>query len=292
MRSRLLLGFLATFAPLAAQSSVWKVTRGENSFYLGGTCHVLRAQDLPLPPEFDRAFAASEAVYFETDIAQMQSGAMQQVIARHGVFTDGRTLDEVLTPAAWKAVQTYAAAAGLPADQVRVFKPWMFVVLMTANELQKLGVSLEGVDLHYFKQATEAGKRTGELEPFEQQVEFLVRLGAGHESELIVNTLEELGDMPAQLDEMLAAWRKGDVAALDRLMLADVRTRYPAVYDDLFVKRNNAWLPKIEALAKSPATEFVLVGAGHLAGRDGLLAQLRTRGYRIEQIEASTPARR
>jgi uncharacterized protein YbaP (TraB family) len=52
------------------------------------------------------------------------------------------------------------------------------------------------------------------------------------------------------------------------------------------VARNKVWLPVIEQWLRTPETEFVLVGAGHLCGDDGLLHALRARGYTVEQIDA------
>lgn len=289
-----LLGLLASTSALSAQSSVWKVTRHGQSLYLGGTCHVLRASDFPLPAEFDQAFAASSTLFFETDVSRMRSAELQQVVMMKGIFTDGRSLDKVISPAAWQAVQSYCAETGVPVAQVRRFQPWMFVVMMAALELQKLGVTSEGVDLHYFNKAADAGKRTGELETFERHLEFLTTLGAGHESEMIEKSIEELSETPAKLEQLLAAWKTGNVAALDELMLREMREKYPTVFKSLLVDRNNAWVPKIDELIRTPEVEFVLVGAAHLAGKEGLLAQLRARGCRIEQLKAApaSPAKK
>src|SRR5688572_27599184 len=58
----------ALFATAAsAQSSIWKVTHGEDSLYVGGTVHLLRKSDFPLPVEFDVAVAAAEEIWFEVD---------------------------------------------------------------------------------------------------------------------------------------------------------------------------------------------------------------------------------
>ena len=57
------------------------------------------------------------------------------------------------------------------------------------------------------------------------------------------------------------------------------------MYKSLIADRNDAWLPKIEAMLKTREVEFVLVGALHLAGDDGLLSQLATRGYKVRQYE-------
>ena len=66
----------------------------------------------------------------------------------------------------------------------------------------------------------------------------------------------------------------------------ELRKEHPAIYETLMVARNKAWLPVIEQWLRTPETEFVLVGAGHLCGDDGLLRALRARGYTVEQIDA------
>ncbi|HUR57325.1 MAG TPA: TraB/GumN family protein [Opitutaceae bacterium] len=286
-----LLGLLAVASPLVAQSSVWKVTRGPNTIYVGGTIHLLRPSDFPLPREFETAFAASGKLFFETDIARMQSPEMMQVIATKGIFTDGTTLEKVLTPAAWRATQAWCERSGLPIEQVSRMRPWFLTLTMALLELQKLGISGEGVDVHFFQRAAAAGKKTGELEPFERHLRFLTELGAGHESEMVAQSVEELDEIPEKLSGMLAAWKNGDLAQLDTLMLQDMRAKHPSIFKELLVDRNKAWVPKLDEMLKTPEVEFVLVGAGHLAGAEGLIAQLRARGCTIEQVRAMPDAK-
>jgi hypothetical protein len=223
---------------------------------------------------------------FETDIARMQSDELQKVIATQGTFADGQTLKNVVTPETWNSVEAYCKKSGLPVACVSHLKPWLFTVMLAGLELRKLGVSSEGADLHYYKLATTRGKTTGELETFEQHVAYITRLGAGHESEMIAKSLEDVDEIPAIMIKLLAAWRTGDVAQIDELMIREMRAKYPSILQDLLVSRNEAWLPKIEALLATPEVEFVLVGAGHLAGEEGLLARLRAHGYTLEQIKA------
>jgi uncharacterized protein YbaP (TraB family) len=56
------------------------------------------------------------------------------------------------------------------------------------------------------------------------------------------------------------------------------------MYQRLLVERNKDWMPKIEALFSRKGRAFVVVGAAHLVGPDGLLAQLKAKGYAIEQL--------
>jgi uncharacterized protein len=281
-----LAGLVGTTLSLPAESSVWKITKGSSTVYMGGTVHMLRASDLPLPPEFERAFAASSVLVFETDIAATQSPAMQKTIMEKGVFTDGKSLETELSAKAWAAVETYCQKSGLPADQMKTFRPWLFVIMTAALEMQKLGLSAEGVDQHLFNKAGPAGKKTGELETIDEQIAFLVNMGKGHESEMVIKSIEDAEKVATLIPPMIAAWKAGDLSKLDSLVVNEVRQKYPMLYGDLFLKRNEAWLPKIEALAKSPEVEFVLVGAAHVAGEEGLLAQLEKRGYKVEQLKA------
>ena len=56
---------------------------------------------------------------------------------------------------------------------------------------------------------------------------------------------------------------------------------YSDIYQQLQVDRNHNWMPHIESLLQTPEVEFVLVGALHLAGKDGLLHLLREKGYQV-----------
>ncbi|PYR32174.1 MAG: TraB/GumN family protein, partial [Acidobacteria bacterium] len=57
----------------------------------------------------------------------------------------------------------------------------------------------------------------------------------------------------------------------------------PQMYQRLLVERNRNWLPKLEALFTRRGHAFVVVGAAHLVGPEGLLAMLKAKGYSVEQ---------
>jgi len=49
-----------------SETSVWKISNGENTLYLGGTIHILRESDYPLPEAFSKAFDESNIIIFES----------------------------------------------------------------------------------------------------------------------------------------------------------------------------------------------------------------------------------
>ncbi len=83
---------------------------------------------------------------------------------------------------------------------------------------------------------------------------------------------------------MKAAWRSGNNAQLKKVALDTWIDRFPEIYHSLLIERNNNWIPQIEKMLRTKEVEFVLFGALHLVGDDGILAQLKARGYKIENL--------
>ncbi len=279
-----LLGFLVV-SRVAATSSVWRAEFDGEVVYLGGTCHLLRASDFPLPAEFDAAYAAADVLYFETDLAAMQSPAMQMELLSRGMLADDSTLQDHLNEAAWNALVRHCEAHGVPLAAFAKMRPWMLAVTLAVLEWQKQGAVADGVDLHYHKQAIADGKPVLGLETVERHLDFLSGLAAGQESEMVLSTLADLESTAGQVDELIRGWRTGDLDYFDREMIAPMREEFPEVHEALVAGRNRDWLPKIMRMFATPEAELVLVGAGHFGGEDGLLAGLRARGAKVELLE-------
>ena len=138
--------------------------------------------------------------------------------------------------------------------------------------------------MHFNSRAVADGKSIGQFESIEEQLGFLAAMGEGNESEFILLSLKDLEDTDALMAEMISAWRSGDANALSRLFIDDMRNEAPEIYDALLLQRNRNWLPEIEALLKDEATEFVLVGAAHLIGPEGLVSMLSAKCYQVNRL--------
>ena len=86
------------------------------------------------------------------------------------------------------------------------------------------------------------------------------------------------------IGDMSAAWEQGNERALERAVIDDTRVEYPELYQMLFVDRNNAWMTELTREMEGSGVDFIAVGAGHIIGSDGLVAQFRARGYRVERL--------
>ena len=267
-----------------AETSVWRVSDGNNSVYLGGTVHLLRPGDYPLPEEYEQAYQGSSELYFETDISSMSDLSVQAQMLQQLTYSDGRTLKTVLSEDAYTTLEDYTATIGMPLMMLEQFKPGMIISTLQVLEFQRIGFTPQGVDAFFNTRALGDAKDIGALETIEEQIGFLAAMGEGNESEFILLSLEDLENTNASMEEMITAWRNGDESALQKLFVDDMQQRAPGLFDSLISQRNLRWMPQIEAMFEDPDTEFVLVGAAHLIGGEGLVQLLQSKGYEVSQL--------
>jgi uncharacterized protein len=266
-----------------AESSVWKVQKGESVMYLGGTCHLLRQSDFPLPAEFDTAYRESDVVVFETDLGEFNNPSAQAKLMSKAMYNDGSTVDKHLSSQTYKLLSEYCVVNGIPLGALKQFRPSMIVVMMEAVELAKLNVTQEGVDTFFYKLAKRDKKIVEGLETVDEQINYLAGMGEGNEDAFVRYTIEDFKSIKQQYESLVGAWKKGDTKSLYDLMVADLK-KMPKLYKELLTDRNKNWLPLIYAYQKTPQKRFILVGVGHLVGPDGILEALRQKGYKVEKL--------
>ena len=100
---------------------------------------------------------------------------------------------------------------------------------------------------------------------------------------LLAESLKDVDKEQASVRKLTDAWKSGDAAGVERIVLDDVKDDQ-LMYERLLVNRNRTWLPKLDALLTRNRRAFVVVGAAHLVGPDGLLAMFRAKGYKVDQL--------
>ena len=276
--------FLLSFSQAKADTSVWSVRSGDNVIYLGGTVHLLRPADYPLPGEFEEAYQASSELYFETDIASMSDLSVQAQMLQQLTYGDDKSLSSILSDEAYAALSIYTATAGLPIAMLNKFKPGLLISTLQILVFQSMGFTPQGVDAFFHTRAVGDGKAEGQLETVQEQIGFIAAMGEGNESEFILLSLKDLAETGDVMEDMIGAWRSGDAEGLSELFVEDMKVEAPALYDTLLLQRNLKWVPQIDSMLQDADTEFVLVGAAHIVGENGLLDLLSQKGYEINQL--------
>ena len=276
--------FLLSLSQAKADTSVWSVRSGDNVIYLGGTVHLLRPADYPLPGEFEEAYQASSELYFETDIASMSDLSVQAQMLQQLTYGDDKSLSSILSDEAYAALSIYTATAGLPIAMLNKFKPGLLISTLQILVFQSMGFTPQGVDAFFHTRAVGDGKAEGQLETVQEQIGFIAAMGEGNESEFILLSLKDLAETGDVMEDMIGAWRSGDAEGLSELFVEEMKVEAPALYDTLLLQRNLKWVPQIDSMLQDADTEFVLVGAAHLVGENGLLDLLSQKGYEINQL--------
>jgi uncharacterized protein len=269
----------------AGRNFMWKATSPSNGVvYLAGSVHLLTADYYPLDPAYDQAFKASDVLVEELDMREMLGANSQMELLSRGMLPAGQTIDKVLSAATMNAVVKKFSDLGMPLEPMKQFKPWLLSLILQNFEWQKSGFDADlGLDKHFYDLAVGGGKQVQGLETLAFQLSRFDEMSMDMQDRLLSETLKELETTKTSFTRMADAWKAGDVPTIELLVLKDLKAE-PQMYDRLLIDRNRTWLPKIEALFSRPKPAFVVVGAAHLVGPDGLLQMLKAKGYTIEQL--------
>ncbi len=279
-----LLLVLFSFPYSQAESSVWKAQKGDSVMYIGGTIHILRQSDYPLPAEYNKAYSLSDMLVFEADMGMANDPSTQQKILKKALYTDGTNVEQHLSADTYKLLNEYCTSNGIPLQQLKQLKPPIIATMIVSMELAKLGASPNGVDMFFYQTGTKDNKTIEELETIDQQIDLLFKLIEGKEDEFIQQTINEINSIKELYDTMVATWKTGDVNKLFDLFVKEMQTETPNIYKSIISDRNNSWVSVIDNFFENNNTEFILVGVAHLVGPDGIIEQLSKKGYKVEKL--------
>jgi uncharacterized protein YbaP (TraB family) len=121
------------------------------------------------------------------------------------------------------------------------------------------------------------------IECLESPADFAALLDAVDRS-VIVSTMPPMleAEAPSRnlklINDMYQAWYQSDMETFDRVYLSTALMKIAELRAALIDRRNENWVPKIESLLPSSENTLIVVGAGHLAGDQGILSLLARRG--------------
>lgn len=264
--------------------SMWLIEGEANRVYMLGSVHLLRKQDHPLPEVMEEAYRDAEALIMELDMDDLDPAALQAATNRMGLLDDGITLKDVIGEEAWETALAAAEEIRIPLDMMSQSEPWLAAITIEQLILMRLGFNpLYGIELHMTTQAVADGKPITGLETAVEQLGFFDDMSVEAQTDLLMQTLTESREAGELMDEMIEAWRNGDVGYLEENMLAEM-AEYEELYATIVVDRNRRWVDDIVELLDDEDDYLVIVGALHMVGEDGMPTLLSERGIEIEQM--------
>jgi len=267
-----------------ARTLAWKVSRGSQTVYIVGSLHLLSKDYYPLPPALETVYKDTDLLVEEADLGEMFSLDGQMSLLSRGTLPEGQSLDKVLSRQTYADVSRRLETIGMPVEALARLKPWAIALMLLGLEWQRAGFDPNlGLDKHFYDRAQADGKAVQGLETAEFQISRFDEMTYEQQDRMLVQTLKEADTEQSSVRTLADAWKGGDAATVEQLVLQDLKTD-PQMYQRLLLDRNRAWLPKIEGLFARSGRALVIVGAAHVVGPDGLLAMLKQKGYTVEQL--------
>lgn len=273
--------------PSAVQPLFWKVSSPSGTAYLLGSIHFGKPEMYPLPAQVMQAYARSGALVVEADILAADPERVAQWLAAKAIYQDGSTLQQKLPPETWRRLAEAADQLQLPVQLLERQKPWFVSMSLSVLALQRNGYDDGlGIDKHFLQAAAEDKKKVIELESIQQQLALFDAFSDQEQAAMLAQTLDDIARGSEFLSDIMGAWRTGADTRLDALLNDELRKDAGGqrIYRVLLLDRNVAMSDKVAKLMRDGGTYFVVVGAGHLVGEQGIVSLLRGRGYRIERL--------
>ena len=268
--------------------TMWRAAGETNSVYLLGSIHLLRPQDLPLPSVVDTAYDDAEVLIMELDMDDLTSD-VSQLFAASGVMRDGTTLRQVMGEEYFARAAAAADAIDIPIDLLENSEPWLAAITVEMMIFYRIGFNpMLGVEMQMVSRAERDGKPIEGLETAEEQTAFLDGLSIETQREMLLQALEEGASINESIDEIIHAWRIGDIAALENGLLQDLK-KNAELAEALVNSRNRRWVDQISELLDDEDDYLVIVGALHLIGEQGVPELLARDGVEIDQLSEPPP---
>ena len=271
------------------KSFIWKVSADDSYVYLLGSIHVASPDIYPLDDDIEQAFQDSDKLVVEINIKEVGPISTMLLFEKYGTYPTGEGLRQSLDDDLYERLESSFEEMGMSLAAYDDYRPWVIVAMMEETVLTEGDYSAEyGIDVHFLEKAFERDMEILELETAEYQLKMMNDIP----DELMIKVMEmsmEEPDMDDYIDifgYMIAQWENGNAEGIEKVLFEDLEEE-PALapyYEALFYQRNYNMMPKIEEYLADEYTYFIVVGAGHLVGEEGLINLLDEAGYEVEQL--------
>jgi uncharacterized protein YbaP (TraB family) len=271
-----------------ATPAFWSVDGGQDKgkVFLLGSFHLLPKSYQWYEGKIREAFESSEELVMEVDMTPEATAEVQTMILKSGFFKDEDSLRNHLDEAHYGKMLQYAKnSLRLEEPMAKKMKPWMMAISLSVVAIMSTGMDPNsGVDKVLQEKAKNRDLPITGLETVKTQMQALMHHPLDVQVSMLNETLDQLDDINNVMEVSLKAWRAGDEQMIKERMVNDLKN-YPGLYDALLVKRNNSWMADIEKYINSGKNIFIVVGAAHLVGSDGIVKMLKDQGYAVNRVQ-------
>ena len=263
----------------------YEVKADKATVWLLGSIHMADSSFYPMSPVVNDAFEQSNYLVTEVLMDELMSTGREFLDSLY--YPKGDSLPLHIADTTWQRVIGCFKEYGVGRGMLKKLKPSILVLTLSQLEYVKHGYSANlGMEMYFTKNAG-SDKSLLQLESLDSQADLLAQMGDGEEPNKFINdAIDERGETIAMIDSIATAWKSGDADRLYELVNKGMETdseNEEEFNKKLLDDRNNGMSGKIIEFLQSDGKYFVIVGAAHLLGKDGLVTQLQSAGYEVVQ---------
>ncbi len=246
--------------------------------YLFGTIHMICKEDFTFSELAKQKFNASKQVYLELD---MDDPKLQPVMMGLMQLPGNESLRNKLGENNFNKLDSFLKKqTNMNLAVFDRFKPMMVMSLLAQRILSC--AAMESYEMNFVKMASEQKKELLGLERVEDQVSVFDAIPDSLEIRSIMNMVNDFESQKKEFTRMSSLYKAQNLDSLYQLLVASPEMM--GSQELLLDRRNRNWILIMESAMKKSST-FFAVGAGHLAGSQGVLELLRKQGYKVKPIQ-------
>ncbi len=270
---------------------LWKIERKDLSApsYLFGTIHMIPKEDYFEPFGFDEAFESCQKVVFEIDLDEMNDMGALMGLMGNLMMKDGVTLSDLLSPEEYKEVADYFEEMGLPMVMLGSIKP-MFLSMLAEVNMDPSAMQSDDIvsyEMDMYDRANASSKDVGGLETMAYQMSIFDSIAYKDQALMLLDAVRSTDLESDMFEETVTLYKQQKIESMVA-MVGDAEQGDLGGYEDILLNnRNHNWIP-VMAKQMSKRSVFFAVGAGHLAGENGVIKLLRKEGYTLTPVSVHT----
>ena len=292
---------LLMLVAIAAQAQLlWKISGNglQKPSYIIGTYHLAPVSFTDSIKGLKEALEASEQVYGEIVMADMMKPENMTKMQSAMMLPEGQTIDKLYTEEEMARINTMLKSImgvdmtnPMVAQQLGKITPQALQTQLAVLMYLKKHTGFDPnqtFDGYFQQEATAKGKPVGALETIDFQIEILYKgMSMERQKQLLLCLADNMEFNEELTENVVKAFFSQDLDGIEEAMNAKLNNTCdgtPEEKEILIYKRNDNWIKQMPEIMKQKATLFA-VGAGHLPGERGVLAQLKKAGYTVEGVK-------
>jgi uncharacterized protein len=266
---------------------LWKISANglKKPSYLFGTIHLIPKSEFDFNELTKNALKSTQRIAFEIDMKEMTNLSSQISLMGKAFMAGGKTLRDLLTPEDYAFVRTKMDSKGLPLTMMERMKP-MFLSTMFGTDEESSAASnanMTSVEMELFKLSKKQKKESAGLETAAYQMGIFDSIPYEAQAKMLVDALKSTDGGDDDFGKMIDLYQSKNIQEMQSSIISAESGMKD--YEDLLLNKRNAnWIAPMGRMMRDKPT-FFAVGAGHLAGKSGVIALLRKQGYRVEAVD-------